>query len=178
MIQIHDITQPYPWPDALVKYFDAPIPGFDSSALEENWLQAKANALGCQMFKHILLPTGEYEVHMSAALYRVRQTQFSLFADHFELDIKHDFLLFSRLEPSGPEGIYRTPSGVCYFHMMDVADNIKMGTRSDKISRWIYDHVEWIYYYYHNMLYCQRNSKTKPMPVTQAYMIPDSTNNS
>ncbi len=173
MIQIHDITQPYPWPDAETTYFDAPEVQFDSSAAEENWLQAKANALGQQVFKHILLPTGEYEVHMSAALYKVRQTQFFLFADYFALDLQHDFLLFSRLEPSGPDGIYRTPEGVCYFHMMEVVPNIKMGTRSAVVSRWISRHAEWIYYYDHNMLYCQRNSSSQPMPVTQAYMQED-----
>lgn len=169
MIKIHDITKPYPWPDAEIRFVDAPEIPFDSSALEENWLNAKANAQGRQVFKYILLPTGEYEVHVSAALYRVKQVQFELFADHFDLGLEHDFLLALAPEALPGMGVYKADCGGYYFHMMEVAGNIKMGTRSKAISRWIDEHPEWMYWYEHNMLCCQEDSKSKPMSVTMAY---------
>lgn len=171
MIQIHDITRPYPWPDAEVRYFDAPEASFGSTALEENWLNAKANARGRQVINYMLLPTGEYEVHMSAALYRVKQVQFELFADHFDLGLEHDFLLGLSPDMLPGMGVYKADCGGYYFHMMEVADNIRMGTRSKAISQWIDEHSEWMYWYDHYMLCCQENPKSKPMPVTTAYAI-------
>lgn len=166
-MKIFDITQPYPWPDAEVRYFDAPETPFESTALEENWLNAKTNARGQQVFKYMLLPTGEYECHVSAALYRVKQTQFNLFADHFELGIEHDFLLL--MKGMSRMGIYKAENGDYYFHLMDIDGNVCMGTRSAAITKWINDHIEWIYYYDHNMLQCQRSPHAKPMSVTMAY---------
>jgi len=52
-----------------------------------------------------------------------------------------------------------------------------MGTRSQKISRWIDRHSEWMYWYDHGELYCQLNPRSESMPVTAAYeRFPDSTN--
>lgn len=167
MTKIHDITKPYPWPDAEVKYVDAPETSFESSALEENWLNAKANAQGRQVFKYILLPTGEYECHVSAFLYRVKQVQFEIFADHFDLDPKHDFMLL--MKGLSRMGIYKADNGDYYFHLMDVDGNVCMGTRSAAITKWINGHLDWIFYYEHDWLMCQENPQTKPMSVTMAY---------
>lgn len=179
MKKIHDITKPYPWPDAEVKYYTAPETPFDSTALEENWLQSKVNALGRSVFRYILLPTGEYEVHMSGILYQIKQTQFKIFADHFALDPQHDFLLspFPTQVAGWPcHGCQKSESGEYYFHLMEVDGSIQMGTRSRVISQWIDRHPEWMYWYDHGELYCQLNPRSEAMPVTTAYeRFPDTT---
>ena len=178
MIKIHDITKPYPWPDAEVKYYDAPEEGFESSALEDNWLEAKANALGRSVFRKILLPTGEYEVHMSGILHRIKQKQFELFTEHLGLDIEHDFLLVPFTATKMPAlGCRKADNGDYYFHLMEVDSSIRMGSRCKAISQWIDRHSGWMYWYDHGELYCQLNSRSESMPVTTAYeRFPDSDN--
>lgn len=180
MIQIHDITMPFPWPDKLVKYYDAPEVPFDCTADEEKWLQAKANAIGCHVFHYMLLATGEYEVHMSAELYRVIQMKYKMFADLSSLDpeLKHEFMAGPMSENFFDQmGPFFCSDGRHFIHMMRVTGDIVMGTVSPKISQWINEHMSWMYKYVNGQLYTQRTGITSSIPVTLAYQLYPTTPN-
>lgn len=187
MIQIFDITRPFPWPDKQVKYYTAPEFGFDSSDKEQKWIQAKANGVGCHAFYWVLLESGEYEVHMSAELYRVKVMQNQLFADLCEIfpDMEHQWLMLDedhddkRLLSEPNPLIYRKGRPI-YFNIMRVGERLLMATTSQRFGKWVDDQIVDFGHRIEftmlngNLYYC-RDEGTQ-IPATLAYQLYPTTN--